>query len=131
MFAEPATARMTDEYFFRTALNLDHPGLGPVRDAVNGGDFDQARAEWARHVRTRKGIPEFFPTADMGPRFSRNPRPYGDRCYRTAERILSGDRKHWSYGVSANSRYNCIHLKSMAHEYRKTKNEIFPRAFVQ
>lgn len=43
------------------ALDLERPGLEPVRDAVRGGDMDAARAALAEYYRTRDSVEWLWP----------------------------------------------------------------------
>ena len=62
--------RMTDRELFE-ALDLDYPGLGEVKAAVETGDLPAAKTAWARHLRARES-PRWF--EDWRNRPAPNPR---------------------------------------------------------
>jgi hypothetical protein len=55
--------RMTDPDFFR-ALDLTRPGLEGVREAVEGFDWDKAKAAFARYLREREQPSWYFDPKD-------------------------------------------------------------------
>ncbi len=50
--------RLTDEEFFG-AMNLEYPGLGEVKAAVEAGDWTAAKAAWLEHLKSRE-TPRWF-----------------------------------------------------------------------
>ncbi|NQT53353.1 heparinase II/III family protein [bacterium] len=63
--------RLTDEELF-AAMDLDHPGLGPVRAAVRKRDLAAAKAAWLEHLKART-TPKWF--VDWRDRPPPKPRP--------------------------------------------------------
>ncbi len=63
---------MTDEQFF-AALNLNLPALSAVRQAVQRGDFAQAKRLFAQYMRSRK-TPRYFFTWDDKPPPEKRPK---------------------------------------------------------
>ena len=132
---------MTDGYLFNTALNLDHPGMGPVKAAVlydnnnNDSNFTTARAAWASHVRSRTNPPKWnsnpspFEPDDFGPKLRSNPRDYGGASTTWIDYALHNGSPD-SPDYDRNRAFKCNHLKGAVSGYLKNSDPEIPRAWV-
>ena len=80
--------RMSDEEFF-AALNLDHPGLEGVREAVNAGDLEAAQAAFVEYLKARE-TPRYYHSYRDKPAPEQRPqRPNTHRADQALARIYT------------------------------------------
>ena len=126
---------MTDEYLFKTALNLNYPGLQAVKTAANANNWPAARAAWASHVRSRTNPPKWnsnpspFEPDDFGPKLRSNPRDYGGASTAWINYALHGGLPD-SPDYDRNRAFKCNHLKGAVSGYLKNSDPEIPRAWV-
>ncbi len=127
--------RMSDEYLFKTALNLEFPGLEAVKAAVIANDYATARAAWATHVRTRtnppkkSSVPAPYETDDFGPKRRANPRDYGGASGGWLRYVFDGAKADDTQ-YDRNRAFKCNHLKGAVTGYERNGDSRIPEAWV-